>query len=245
MLRRADTRHLPPTNPRIRLSRSLPLRPAPQSGGESACACGLWLDTDGDCGSAYASLRCNRVSACCAAPTPDWLFTASAQCSVKPVPQRLCRASGTLSAVNRLVLHSHSLQAQCFAAGASRVVGGVSLPEVLHYARRTPSASPPFEHSPTSPYHEITTSGLAVISSAIVGKPTILKSGSQSAPRKSLLRSRFLVTHWRFYRTSPCIFRSAQGRFRGFLRRAVGGSSQTVSGQSPEPQKSLIFSDFL
>ena len=63
----------------------------------------------------------------------------------------LFRASGTLSAVNRLVLHSHSLQTQCFAAGASRVVGGVSLPEVLHYARRTPSASPPFEHSPTSP----------------------------------------------------------------------------------------------
>ena len=131
--------------------RQFPLRPAPQSGGESACACGLWLDTDGDSGSAYGSLRCNRVSACCAAPTPDWLFTASAQCSVKSVPQRLCRARGTLSAVNRLVLHSHSLQAQCFAAGASRVVGGVSLPEVLHYARRTPSASPPFEHSPTSP----------------------------------------------------------------------------------------------
>ena len=91
----------------------------------------------------------SRVSACCAAPKPDWLFTTSAQCSVKPVPQRLCRAGGTLSAVNRLVLHSHSLQAQCFAAGASRVVGGVSLPEVLHYARRTPSASPPFEHSLT------------------------------------------------------------------------------------------------
>ena len=72
--------------------RSFPLRPAPQSGGESACACGLWLVTDGVCGSAYGSLRCNRVSACCAAPTPDWLFTTSAQCSVKPVPQRLCRA---------------------------------------------------------------------------------------------------------------------------------------------------------
>lgn len=93
-------------------------------------------------------------------------FTTSAQCSVKPVPQRLCRASGTLSAVNRLALHSHSLQAQCFAAGASSVVGGVSLPEVLHYARRTPSASPPFEHSPTSPNHEITASSLAVISLA-------------------------------------------------------------------------------
>ena len=70
----------------------------------------------------------------------------SQACSATPVPGQC-----TLSAVNRLVLHSHSLQAQCFAAGASRVVGGMSLPEVLHYAHRTPSASPPFEHSPTSP----------------------------------------------------------------------------------------------
>lgn len=37
------------------------------------------------------------------------------------------------------------------ALAALGVVGGVSLPEVLHYAHRTPSASPPFEHSPTSP----------------------------------------------------------------------------------------------
>ncbi|MBQ9217313.1 MAG: hypothetical protein IJ160_03945 [Muribaculaceae bacterium] len=37
----------------------------------------------------------------------------------------------------------------------SGIVGGVSLPEVLHYARRTQCFSPPNEHSPTSPYHEI------------------------------------------------------------------------------------------
>ena len=55
---------------------------------------------------------------------------------------------------------------------------------------------------------------------------------------------RFVVTHWRFHRTSPCIFRSAQGRFRGFLRRAVGGSWQTASGQSPEPHKRLYNSLF-
>ena len=47
------------------------------------------------------------------------------------------------------------------------------------------------------------------------------------------LRSRFLVTHWRFHRTSPCIFRTVQRRFRGSLRRAVGGSWQTASGQAP------------
>lgn len=37
----------------------------------------------------------------------------------------------------------------------SGVVGGVSLPEVLHYARRTQCLSPPNEHSLTSPNHEI------------------------------------------------------------------------------------------
>lgn len=42
---------------------------------------------------------------------------------------------------------------------ASRVVGGLRLPEVLHYAHRPPCFSPPIEHTPTSP-----------------------ESGSQSAP---------------------------------------------------------------
>ena len=65
----------------------------------------------------------------------------------------------------------------------SGIVGGVSLSEVLNYARRTQCFSPPIEHSPTSPNHEITTSELAVISLTIVGEPTILKGGSQSAPR--------------------------------------------------------------
>ena len=37
----------------------------------------------------------------------------------------------------------------------SGIVGGVSLSEVLHYARRTQCLSPPNEHSPTSPNHEI------------------------------------------------------------------------------------------
>ena len=37
----------------------------------------------------------------------------------------------------------------------SEVVGGVSRPEVLHFARRTLCFSPPIEHTPTSPYHEI------------------------------------------------------------------------------------------
>ena len=67
---RFDTRTFPPPNPRIRLFRSLPLRPAPQSVIESACACGF--------GSLSTALQerirlspLHRVSACFAALTPD------------------------------------------------------------------------------------------------------------------------------------------------------------------------------
>ena len=66
-----------------------------------------------------------------------------------PVLQRLMAHYCTLNAFNRLVLHSRSLQARCF--DKSRGVGGLRLPEVLHYATCTPSSSPPFEHLPTSP----------------------------------------------------------------------------------------------
>ena len=65
------------------------------------------------------------------------------------VLQRLMALHCTLNAFNRLVLHSRSLQARCF--DKSRVVGGLRLPEVLHYATCTPSTSPPFGHLPTSP----------------------------------------------------------------------------------------------
>ena len=50
------------------------------------------------------------------------------------------------------------------ALAALGVVGGLSLPEVLHYATCTLSFSPPFEHLPTSPNHEITPSSLEVVS---------------------------------------------------------------------------------
>lgn len=165
LLRRADTRHLPPPYPRIRLFRSFPFRPAPQSGGESACACGLWLDTDGVAEAhtaAYVAIGC-RCGEASRYPIGFYYVCPmlSQGCSATPV-------SGQWHTLRRQSAGSSFpfLQAQCFAAGASRVVGGVSLPEVLHYAHRTPSASPPFEHSPTSPNHEITTSELAVISSA-------------------------------------------------------------------------------
>lgn len=76
------------------------------------CAFGWWLGTNGVCGSAYGILRCNLVSAPQVPLTPDWRSLHKPNAQSGAVLQRLCRASGTLSAVNRLVLHSHSLQAQ-------------------------------------------------------------------------------------------------------------------------------------
>ena len=57
--------------------------------------------------------------------------------------------------------HTLSLQSSCssfpfpespmLCRSASRVVGGLRLPEVLHYAHRSLCLSPPIEHKPTSP----------------------------------------------------------------------------------------------
>ena len=106
---------------------------------------------------------------------------------------------------------------------ASRVVGGVSLPEVLHYAHRSPCSSPPFEHSPTSPNHELTTSELAVISLCDFRRAENLEQRKPKCAAETESAFRFIVTHWRFYRPMPCTFRSAQRRVSGSLRRAVGG----------------------
>lgn len=91
---------------------------------------------------------------------------------------------------------------------------------------------PALHRTSTSPYHKIKPQSEfeARFCLAIVGKPTILKSGSQSAPRKPPLRSRFLVTHWRFYRTSPCIFRSAETEVAVLLCRARGGCLRRNKG---------------
>ncbi|MBO4870546.1 MAG: hypothetical protein J5565_01015 [Muribaculaceae bacterium] len=146
---RFDTLHFSTDNPRIRLFRSLPLRPVPQSVIESACACGF--------GSLSTALQehirlspLHRGSASQVPLTPDCcsLLKPNAQ---QVVLQRLMAYHGTLNAFNRLVLHSRPLQARCFAAAASRVVGGLRLLGVLHYATCTPSSSPPFEHLPASP----------------------------------------------------------------------------------------------
>ncbi len=79
--------------PRVRLFRSLPLRPEPQSGCESAYACGYGPPLTAFAGAHTA----------CAALQPN--AQSSLSCNA-------CGGLGTLTAVNRLVLHSHSLQAQ-------------------------------------------------------------------------------------------------------------------------------------
>ena len=110
---------------------------------------------------------------------------------------------------------------------ATRVIGGVSLLEVLHCAHRSLCSSPPIEHSPTSPNHELTTSTLEVISLTIFGCRKSLKSGSQSAPRKPPLRFGFsshigaLTAHSAF----------AKSLFRDLLRRAVGGCCHRDKGK--------------
>ena len=153
---RFDTRHSPPTNPRTRLAvghyhYALRLNPAEKV--LAPAACGSSRTAIAEAHTAVSVAIGYRLAEPHRHPIGFSLRLPNAQSSLF---RNACAGpGGTLSAVNRLVLHSHSLQAQCFAAGASRVVGGVSLSEVLHYAHRTSNASPPFEHSPTSPNHEI------------------------------------------------------------------------------------------
>ena len=155
------------------------------------------------------------------------------------VLQRLMAHQCTLNAVNRLVAPL-PLFASPVLSLRSGIVGGVSLSEVLHYARRTQCFSPPNEHTPTSPKHEITPSNLKWFRHTIFAKRKSRKSGSQSVAAETKSAFRFVVAHWRIYRT----FRFCRGRVSGSLRRAVGGSLQTASGRSPEPHKRLLNSLF-
>ena len=112
------------------------------------------------CRSAYGSLRCNRVSACADTRLTD---TMQAQCSVM-----VCPATPNGSPAHTQCRQSSSPPLPLFTSPVlslrSEVVGGVSLPEVLHFAHRTRCFSPPIEHTPTSPNHEITPSSLEVVS---------------------------------------------------------------------------------
>ena len=182
MLRRADTRHFSTAKPAHPAFRSFPLHPAPQSGGESALRLRLVArhgrrlrkrirQSPLQSGIGLLRRADTRLAFHCVCPM------LSQACSATPVPGHLAHSPPSIG------WFFISIPCKPNALAALGVVGSVSLPEVLYYARRTSSASPPFEQPPTSPNHEITTSGLAVISLAIVGKPTILKSGSQSVPR--------------------------------------------------------------
>ena len=100
------------------------------------------------------SASLHRVSVRQVALTPDDFPLCQTHCSTSRSVTPMVR-QGHTQCSNRLVLHYRSLQAQCSRL-RSGIVGGVSLSEVLHYARRTQCFSPPNEHSPTSPNHEIT-----------------------------------------------------------------------------------------
>ena len=119
---------------------------------------------------------------------------------------------------------------------ASRVIGGVSLPEVLHCAHRSLCFSPPIEHSPTSPNHELTPSTLEVISLTIFGKPKISNSGSQSAPPKPKLR--FGSASHIGALTAHSAF--AKSRFRDLRCRVSGGLCRRQRGAAPNPRKGCV-----
>ena len=160
---RFDTRHSPPTIPTHSASAGryhCALRLIPTSKVLVPTALARYLRR---CRSAYGSLRCNRVSAPQVALTPDWrpLFKPNAQSVVCPATPNGSPAHTQCS--NRLVAPL-PLFASPVLSLRSEVVGGVSLPEVLHFAHRTLCFSPPIEHTPTSPNHEITPSGLEVVS---------------------------------------------------------------------------------
>ena len=105
---------------------------------------------------------------------------------------------------------------------------------------------PALHRTSTSPFHKIKPQSEFEARFCLAGcrQAANLEKRKPKCAAETATSFRFVVTHWRFHRTSPCIFRSAQGRFRGFLRRAVGGSWQTASGQSPEPHKRLYNSLF-
>ena len=114
---------------------------------------------------------------------------------------------------------------------ASRVIGGVSLPEVLHCAHRSLCSSPPIEHTPPSPNHG--TSAVSVgrsVYSVVRLAPSIStlstlhppqsrsdfkNSGSQSAPRKPPLRFGFSSHIGAFTAHRPAHSARLKGEFRG------------------------------
>ena len=157
---RFDTRHSPPTIPTHSASAGryhCALRLIPTSKVLAPTAMARYLRR---CRSAYGLLRCNRVSACA---DTRLTVTMPAQCSVNACPATPNGSPAHTQCSNRLVAPL-PLFASPVLSLRSEVVGGVSLPEVLHFAHRTLCFSPPIEHTPTSPNHEITPSGLEVVS---------------------------------------------------------------------------------
>ena len=106
------------------------------------------------CANAYGFLRYNRVSACFAALTPD-CFTLRKPNARQVVAQRLMAHHCTLNAFNRLVLHSRSLQAQCFAALRQGLSAGCAYPKSCTMPLARQAHHRPLNTSPHRHNHEI------------------------------------------------------------------------------------------
>lgn len=106
------------------------------------------------CANAYGFLRYNRVSACFAALTPD-CFTLRKPNARQVVAQRLMAPHCTLNAFNRLVLHSRSLQAQCFAALRQGLSAGCAYPKSCTMPLARQAHHRPLNTSPHRHYHKI------------------------------------------------------------------------------------------
>ena len=146
---RFDTRHSPPAIPTHSACWSLPLRTAPHSDIESACAYGFGsLSTALQERIRLAPLQSGIGSTSCA--DTRLTVTMPAQCSVVACPATPNGSPAHTQCSNRLVAPLPLLASPVLSL-RSEVVGGVSLPEVLHFAHRTLCFSPPIEHTPTSP----------------------------------------------------------------------------------------------
>ena len=126
---------------------------------------------------------------------------------------------------------------------AARVVGGVSLPEVLHYAPRSPCSSPPIEHTPTSPNHELTPSTLEVIS---LNDFRLAENLEKAESKVRRVKPKVPFGSSAHIGASTALSARSKSDFSKSLRRASGGLSRRQRGEAPYPLKGCFtaFSHF-
>ena len=110
----------------------------------------------------------------------------------------------------------------------SGIVGGVSLSEVLHYARRTQCFSPPND---TRPHRLITKLSLEASS-----RHDFVRKAESTSVGENRYSVSVSLTH-----VSLITAHSARSKrqFAKARKRVVGGSLQTATGRSPVPHKML------